>query len=187
MERQDDNILVQRIIKGETDTYRTIVEKYQKTIFYLGLKFFHNHADAEDFAQEVFLKAFENLKSFGGKVPFKGWLYKLAFNLAVNQYHLDKKRFLLSGELKGPGTEENLLIDQSESIENRIIRNETRDEINKICKELPGVYNVVVKMHFFDGFKLKEIKEILDVPLNTVKSYISRAKNLIKKKLLALK
>ena len=52
---QDDNILVQRVNHGESEAFRGIVEKHQKNIFYLGLKFFHNQADAEDFAQDVFV------------------------------------------------------------------------------------------------------------------------------------
>ena len=54
MDKQDDNILVQKVLEGDTGVFRILLEKYEKTVFYLGLKFFHNHVDAEDFAQEVF-------------------------------------------------------------------------------------------------------------------------------------
>jgi RNA polymerase sigma-70 factor (ECF subfamily) len=208
MKIQDDVILVRRVLEGETDLFRVLVEKYQKTVFYLGLKFFHNYVDAEDFAQEVFLKIFKNLGSFQGRagtgdegknpvykdetgkdsshrrVSFKGWLYKVAFHLAVNNYHLNKRRFLLTRELNNVERDEDMILDPSESVETRLIKKETAEEINAICKELPDIYNIVIKMHYYDGLKLTEIQEILDVPLNTVKSYIFRAKGLIKKKLL---
>jgi RNA polymerase sigma-70 factor, ECF subfamily len=209
MKIQDDSILVQRVLEGETDIFRVLVEKYQKMVFYLGLKFFHNYVDAEDFAQEVFLKVFKNLDSFKGridtdsykngpghnnkaggessegKVFFKGWLYKLAFHLAVNKYHLNKRMFLLTRELSDVERDEDMIMDPSESVETRLIKREAAEEINAVCRELPDVYNIVIKMHYYDGLKLKEIQDILDVPLNTVKSYIFRAKGLIKKKLLS--
>jgi RNA polymerase sigma-70 factor (ECF subfamily) len=199
MREQDDNILVQRVLDGETDTFRLIVEKYQKTIFYLGLKFFHNHVDAEDFAQEVFLKVFENLGSFKGrgmagqekpvkkKASFKSWLYRLAFNLAVSMYHLNKRKFLLAGDRGDHLLEGDTIMDSAGSIEADLIKKETVERIKHICAELPGAYNVVIKMHFFDGLKLAEIQDILDIPLNTVKSYVFRAKVMIKKRLLAEK
>ena len=180
---QDDNILVQRVNHGESEAFRGIVEKHQKNIFYLGLKFFHNQADAEDFAQDVFLKVFEKLRSFKGMVPFKGWLYKIAFNLAVNKYNLDKRKYLLLQDVSDTQIEENILVDRGESIETELIKKEAKKEIQEILKGLPDVYNIIIKMHYYDGLKLKEIMEITDIPLNTIKSYIFRAKKYIKNKL----
>ena len=121
MFEHDDNILVQRVVQGDTDAFAGIVEKHQKNVFYLGLKFFHNQADAEDFAQEVFLKVFERLDTFTGNVPFKGWLYKIAFNLAVNRYHLNKRRYLLQDSIDSE-VEDDVLIDQDTSVETKLIK-----------------------------------------------------------------
>ena len=184
MNEQDDNILVQYVNDGDFEAFRGIVKKHQRNIFYFGLKFFRNQEDAEDFAQEVFLKAFEKLRSFKGKVPFKSWLYKIAFNLAVNRYHVRKRRDLFLQDFDDLHAGEPAREDKNYSVEEYIIKKEQKNEIQEILKGLPVVYNLVIKMYYFDGLKLKEIKDVLDMPLNTVKSYIHRAKMQIKKVLL---
>jgi len=83
----DDNELVRRVLDGDLAAYRTIVERHQGRLFYIGLKFLHSNEDAEDFAQEAFLRAYERLGSYRGSGSFSAWLYRVAFNLAVNRYH----------------------------------------------------------------------------------------------------
>jgi RNA polymerase sigma-70 factor (ECF subfamily) len=183
MHEEEDNILVQRIRDGDIQAFRGIVKRHEKNIFYLGLRFFHNQEDAEDFTQDVFLKAFEKLHLFKGKVPLKGWLYKIAFNMAVNGYHLDRRRYLLLQKTGDIYRDERIPENRGDSIETGLIKKERIKEIQKILTQLPEVYTLVIKMHYYDGLKLKEIEEIMDVPLNTVKSYIHRAKKYIKKNL----
>jgi RNA polymerase sigma-70 factor, ECF subfamily len=180
MMKQDDNVLVQRVRDGDSDAFYHIVKRHQKNIFYIGLKFFHNTEDAEDFAQDVFLKAFEKLDSFSGEVPLKGWLYKLAFHMAVNKYHLRKQQFLLLTDITTVPEEDTMFADTAESVEDHLMKKESRREVEETLKKLPDVYNLVIKMYYYDGLKLKEIAEIMDIPLNTVKSYIFRAKRQIK-------
>lgn len=185
MYEEDDNILVQRIRDGNVQAFRGIVKRHEKNIFYLGLRFFHNQEDAEDFTQDVFLRAFEKLYLFKGNVPLRGWLYKIAFNMAVNGYHLDKRRYLLLKETGDIHSNDRIPEDRGDSIETKLIKKECIKEIQNILTQLPEVYTIVIKMHYYDGLKLKEIGEIMDIPLNTVKSHIHRAKKYIKKNLKA--
>lgn len=177
----DDNLLVRKIVKGNTYAFQQIVEKHQPKIFYLGLKFFHNPEEAEDFAQDVFLRAYEKLATFRGRVPFGAWLYHIAYNLAVNRYHFNRRR-LTELPLEEHGLEVETE-DREADPEVKLSNDEFRKMVTKILDEIPDIYNIILKMHYFDGLKLAQIAGILDIPLNTVKSHVFRAKKIIKKKM----
>jgi RNA polymerase sigma-70 factor (ECF subfamily) len=167
---------VAQVLEGDVEAYRLIVERHQVRIFYLGLKFLRRPEDAEDFAQEVFLRAFAKLASFQGSVPFSAWLYRIAFNLAVNRYHLKKRAFLEvhTAELQpDPGI----------SPEQKVLREELADWVRKALARIPETYHLLIKMHFFDGLSYPEISKVLQMPVNTIKSYIFRAKELIRQML----
>ncbi len=173
---KDDNALISQVLRGDLKAYRTIVERHQARVFYLGLKFFHNPEDSEDFAQDVFLRCFEKLKTFRGKVPFSAWLYRIAINLAVNKYRFNLRR-LLEAELDVQTLSHNY------SPESKLLEYDLKERVREVLKELPDVYNVVLKMHYFEGFSYPEISEITEMPVNTIKSHIFRAKKIIKDKL----
>ena len=174
---QADNTLTAHVLKGEIKAFRKIVERHQARIFYLGMRFFRNLHDAEDFAQEVFLKAYKKLGMFKGQASFGSWLYRLAFNLAINEYRLAKRR-LMEIEVARDDLE-----DESPTPEFYLIRAEEMAEVQRVLREIPDRYNLVLTMHYFDGLSYQEIAELTGYPINTIKSHIHRAKRLIKSKL----
>lgn len=165
----NDNELVSRILHGNESAYSTIVERHQGRIFYLGLKFFHNPEDAEDFSQEVFLRAYRRLGTFRGTVPFSAWLYRLAYNVAVNRYHV-RKQDIHNDTIINAAASLQLQPDEG------VIKDETRAMVQQCLQELPDTYHIVLKMHYFDGLSYPEISEITEIPVNTLKSHIRRAK-----------
>lgn len=171
----DDNELVRRVLDGDLAAYRTIVERHQGRLFYIGLKFLHSNEDAEDFAQEAFLRAYERLGSYRGTGSFAAWLYRVAFNLAVNRYHGARPMMDLLSEETLP--------DPEPQAEERLLSDESADRVRKAVDELPDRYGIVVKMHYFDDLSYPEIAEALDLPVNTVKSHIFRAKGMIRESL----
>jgi RNA polymerase sigma-70 factor (ECF subfamily) len=176
VKRIPDNELVTHILEGQIDSYREIVARHQARIFYMGLKFFHNRHDAEDYAQEVFLKTFEKLRTFKGEVPFSSWLNKIAYNMAVNQYH---KRKRADVEVALPCEPR----DTSLSPEIRLLRSELREKVRKVLKKIPDIYKPVINLHFFEGLSYPEISRVLSIPVNTIKSYVFRAKQLLRSRL----
>lgn len=180
MTPSDDNVLVLRVKEGDVESFRQLVERHQDRIYYLGIKFLRNREEAQDFAQEVFLKAFSKLSTFRGEVPFFAWLYRIAFNLAVNVFHVRRREWertepgaMDDGDNMGPARE-NTEVD--------FMREETRRMVNEIVGELPPVYGVVIKLHYYDGLKYEEISEMMKIPVSTIKSHIFRAKKIIRKK-----
>ena len=176
MKRTTDNEFVKRILAGQIEAYREIVDRHQARIFYLGLKFFHNRHDAEDYAQEVFLKTFEKLRTFKAEVPFASWLNKIAYNMAVNQYHKRKRAHV---EVALPFEPQ----DNSLSPETRLLRSELREKVRKVLKKIPDIYKPVINLHFFEGLSYPEISRSLSIPVNTIKSYVFRVKQLLRSRL----
>jgi RNA polymerase sigma-70 factor (ECF subfamily) len=176
VKKTTDNELVKRILQGQVDAYREIVARHQARVFYMGLKFFHNRHDAEDYAQEVFLKTFEKLRTFKAEVPFASWLNKIAYNMAVNQYHKRKRTHV---EVALPCEPQ----DTSLSPETRLLRGELREKVRKVLKKIPDIYKPVINLHFFEGLSYPEISRALSIPVNTIKSYVFRAKQLLRSRL----
>jgi RNA polymerase sigma-70 factor (ECF subfamily) len=174
---ESDNSLVEKVLDGETEIFRTLIDRHKSRIYYLGLRFFHNNEDAEDFAQDVFLKAFNNLYSFKGEVPFGAWLYKLAFNAAVNKYEFDKLRLT---DIAEPVEQIAYEHEEYSAPERETMNSELREKINDALALLPDTYKIVIRMHFFDSLTYAEISDITDIPVNTIKSHVSRAKKLIR-------
>jgi RNA polymerase sigma-70 factor, ECF subfamily len=169
---KNDNTLVKEVLWGNHNAFRTLIERHQGKIYYLGLKFFRNAEDAEDFSQDVFIRVYDKLKTFKGEVSFSGWLYKLAFNLAVNAYRV--KRLTMS-PLESHGEIE----DSAVTPESAALEHETQNIVQKLIASLPRSYHIAIKMHYFDGLSYPEIAEITEIPVNTIKSHIRRAKELI--------
>jgi RNA polymerase sigma-70 factor (ECF subfamily) len=173
----EDNELVRKVLAGETKAFRGLVERHQSRVFYLGLRFLRNPEEAEDFAQDVFVRAYERLRSFSGHVPFSAWLYRVAFNLAVNRYHMRSRhprqvpvdRAGVTAPTSGPEAE--------------VLDEELTEVLKQKLGELPRLYQIVLKMRFFEGFPYRGMARALQVPVNTAKSYVHRAKGILKTKL----
>ena len=173
----DDNELVLRVTAGDQDAFRLIVERHQTRIFYLGLQFLRSMEDAQDYAQEVFLRAYRKIDSFRGEVPFAAWLYRLAFNLAVNGYHVSRRR------LAEASSDDVLIPAREPSPEARLLEAETAEEVRRVLARLPEAYNIVIRMHYFDGMSYPEISRATGLPVNTIKSHVFRAKRILRKHL----
>jgi RNA polymerase sigma-70 factor, ECF subfamily len=176
-QERDDNDLVRDVINGDTEVYSELVKRHQSRIFYLGLKFLKHFEEAEDFTQEVFIKGFEKLESFSGKVPFSAWLFRIGYNHGVNKYRsVSGKPVNEEFQEERDGAAE----DRQDSPEDEIVRKEEKNQIREILKKLPEIYNIVIRLRFFDGLSYAEIAEALGKPVNTVRSHLFRAKQQVR-------
>ena len=148
---------------------------YKKRIVAIGMGFFKNAADTEDFVQEVFLKAYTKLDTFRGDSLFSTWLTRIAYNTAVNSVNRRDEYVQLS--------DESILQDPSDTPEEVQIRKVTGQAIREAIKELPEQYAICLDMYFFYDVPHAEISSITGLPVNTIKSHIFRAKKILKEKL----
>lgn len=170
-----DQLIVEQIVSGQKELFRLLVRRYQRSVYGMGMGFFRNAEDSSDFAQEVFLKVYRNLPRFEGRSRFSTWLYKIAYNMAINNVKRKKEYRSLAEEASEPR--------DNETPERILIRNATRDAVLASLQELPQRYRVCIDMFFFFDLSYQEIEVITGFPVNTIKSHIFRAKKLLREKL----
>lgn len=166
-----DEAVARRVLGGEQELYAILVKRHQKMIYSIGMRFFRNDFDSMDFTQDVFIRAYDSLSSFRGSGMFKYWLAKIAVNHAKNL--LKKKRTECDIDSVALGSGESCSDDiYSES------------EISKLLlaeiEKLPLNYKICLDLFFFSGFSYKEISEITGIKINTIKSNVLRAKNILR-------
>lgn len=170
-----DSALVKATLKGDTKSFATLMSLHKHRIEMLGMSFFKNKTDTEDFVQDVFLKAYTKLSLFRGDSLFSTWLTRIGYNLAINSVNRRKEYY--------PITDENTLVDPEYSPEEKQMRQVTLEAVRSAIKELPERFSVCLDMYFFYDISYQEISEITDFPVNTIKSHIFRAKQILREKL----
>ncbi|MFH0976684.1 MAG: sigma-70 family RNA polymerase sigma factor [Spirochaetota bacterium] len=168
-----DEWVVRRVLKGDTESFGIVVKRYQSYIYSIGMRFFRNADDSNDFVQDVFFKVYNELKSFNGKATFRAWLIRIAYNYGINLIKAKKiESVVFEDSVSGEQTPEQSLV-----------KGELRDKLRSAVDALPDQYRVCVDLYFFMGFKYAEIEEITGYPVNTIKSNVLRAKQILRDKL----
>jgi RNA polymerase sigma-70 factor (ECF subfamily) len=170
MSEQADAMLVTQCLEGNTRAFESIVDKYHKIIFNVALRMVNDHKDAEDITQSVFVKAYENLRSYNPSHKFFSWIYRMAINETLN-FTKQKKRL----EELNPS-----IISRDKSPSEKYDEIELRDNIQKVLMDLEIDYRVVILLKHFEEFSYKEIGYILDIPEKTVKSRLFTARQLLR-------
>jgi RNA polymerase sigma-70 factor (ECF subfamily) len=170
----DEPMLISQIVSGQKELFRLLINRYQRVVHSLGLSFFRNVEDADDFTQDVFLKAYRKLASFKGKSRFSTWLYRIAYNTAVNGITRRKEYQSLAEEV-------NLSVENTP--EQLALKAAAKEAVLKAVQELPEKYRICVDLFFFYDRSIKEIELITGFPENTVKSHVFRAKKLLREQL----
>lgn len=170
-----DNSLIKLALAGDEKSFAKLVSLYKKRIEAMGMSFFKNKSDADDFVQEVFIKIFTNLKNFQMKSSFSTWLTSVAYNTAVNAKNR-RKEYL-------PIANEEMIQDKDYSPEKQQIRKITAQAVNEAVKSLPEKYAVCIELYFYYDNSHAEISKITGLPINTIKSNIFRAKKILQEKL----
>jgi RNA polymerase sigma-70 factor, ECF subfamily len=174
----EDRIITAQIISGQKELFRLLIKKHERAVYGMGKSFFHNTEDASDFTQEVFLKVFSNLSRFEGRSKFSTWLYKIAYNTAVNSVTRIKEYQSLA---------EDDIASDNNTPEREFFRNLARDAVLEAVIELPDRFRVCVDLFFFYDRSYEEIEIITGYPVNTIKSHVFRAKKILREKLAAYK
>jgi len=174
--KEDDEIIAE-CLSGNTDSYKYLVEKYQFRIINTCYKYTKNIIDAEDVAQEVFLKAYQNLSTFKSDSKFYSWLYRIAVNTSLNYINSKEKR-----NEKETISEENCLIDMNISKDNPrdyYQLNELINTLQPLMDNLPDDLRTLIELYEIKDFTYDEISKKLSIPIGTVRSRLHRARNML--------
>lgn len=171
-----DSSLIKTTLAGDPKSFGRLMSFYKKRIFSLGMSFLKNSTDAEDFVQEVFIKVYTNLKNFRGESSFSTWLTTIAYHTAVNSKNRRKDYSPLADE-------EGITDLQTDSPEKQEIKKITAEAIREAVRSLPETAALCIELFFFYDHSHAEISRITELPINTIKSHIFRAKKILKEKL----
>ena len=173
--RRRDNALIKATLAGNNQAFSKLLSNYKKRVHALGMSFFKNEIDTEDFIQDVFIKAYTNLSNFRGDSSFSTWITSIAYNTAINSTKRRKEYLPISNE-------ENLE-DPDFGPEKNHIRKSMVLAVRDAVKDLPEKFAVCIELYFFYDNSHAEISEITGLPINTIKSHIFRAKKILREKL----
>ncbi|MCL2244153.1 MAG: sigma-70 family RNA polymerase sigma factor [Treponema sp.] len=173
----NDQLIVSQILCGQKNLFRLLVRRHERAVFGMGISFFRNKEDASDFTQEVFLKAYRSLSCFEGRSRFSTWLYKIAYNTAINEVNRRKEYQSLTEE------DAERLVNANDTPERIAIRNAAKEAVQEALNDLPERFRICVDLFFFYDRSYQEIEIITGFPVNTIKSHVFRAKKLLRKKL----
>jgi RNA polymerase sigma-70 factor (ECF subfamily) len=172
----NDQLIVSQVVSGQKDLFRLLVRRHERAVYGMGLSFFRNKEYASDFCQEVFFKAYRNLPNFERRSRFSTWLYKIAYNTALNEANRRKEYLSLA--------DDNMeLINSGDTPEEIALRNAAKESVQSAIKELPERFSVCIDLFFFYDRSYQEIEAITGIPVNTIKSHVFRAKKLLREKL----
>ncbi len=161
--------LVQQCLKGDTNSYRLLYNRYAKAMFSTSLRIVNSVPDAEDILQEAFTDAFQQLNRFEGRSTFGAWLKSIVVNKSIS--FLRKKKVFLSDI----DDHINTIADEFPDSEEKIWYTVTG--IKEAIKKLPDGYRTVLSLYLFEDYKQEEIAQILNVTHGTVRTQYMRAKN----------
>jgi RNA polymerase sigma-70 factor (ECF subfamily) len=176
----DDLIHIDRFKQGDASAFGEIVLKYQDKIYSLCRHMLGNAHDAEDAAQDVFLKAFQALPKFQPNASLYTWLYRIAINTCIDYKRRPIWESLFSSEEK----EKSLVLDRASDAPSpeRLYQSKQIDQgLHESLKKLSPKLRAVIILKEIEGLSYEEIADSLDISLGTVKSRIARAREDLKK------
>lgn len=177
--RLSDEELVSSFLDGDKAAFEELVRRYENTIMNMAYRLLGNRDDAADVCQEVFVLLLRKIGSFRGEAKFSTWLYRVSLN-ACHDYARRLRRHISLSESPGedlPEMEQRLADDGIDSPESSLERAEIQNAVHDAMSRLPYKFKEVIYLHDIRGYNYKEVAEILDISLGTVKSRLNRARN----------
>lgn len=170
-----DQEIVKGCLKKDKLAQKSLYDRYSGLLLGICIRYATDVPEAEDILQESLVKVFLNIGDYSGEGSFIGWMRKIVINTAITHYHKNLKH--------------KHYVEIEEVFSNEVGKSDTPDtqftaeELMKVLDQLPPGYKAVFNLYAIEGYKHKEIAEMLNIDVNTSKSQYSRARSLIQKKL----
>ncbi|PWJ39151.1 RNA polymerase sigma factor [Sediminitomix flava] len=172
-------IIIQQVLNGQKDAFRYLVEEYKSFVFNLAFQLLKNKEEAEEVAQDSFIRAYKYLSSFNGKAKFSTWLYKIVYNTALTQLKRRKKFIssmddVASSEL--PKT-------AAEQAANEIHKEDQKYYLEKAIARLSSEDQALITLFYMQELSLQEVSQVVNLPENTIKVRLHRIRKRLQKHL----
>jgi RNA polymerase sigma-W factor len=180
--KSEDRVLVERCLKGEERAFEELLRKYRNSVYSICYRMVRNQTDAEDLAQDVFIRTFSVLDRYDPSYPFSSWLFRITSNLCID-FLRKAKGGMVSLDQPIEGSEGSIqrqlpsdVVKPDREMENK----EMMAALEEAISVLPEHYRIIVILRHQEQMSYEEIADDLGIPLGTVKARIHRARNMIK-------
>lgn len=168
-----DAELVERAVQGDEKAFSTLVNRYLSLVYNYLYRMTQNHEVSEEMAQEAFVKAYRNLKSFDRSRSFKPWILRIASNAAISQMR-KQSRVVSLNAMQEDGAWDESQHQQAEDIVVQLERKLSSEEVMKALENLDEKYRQAILLRYQQELSYEEIAGALGIPLNTVRTWIKR-------------
>ncbi|QKS69824.1 RNA polymerase sigma factor SigW [Paenalkalicoccus suaedae] len=183
------DIVVKKIVaevkKGNQDAFAELMDLYKDKVYHIAYRMLGNSHEAQDVAQEAFLRAYTNIDSYDTNRKFSTWIFRIATNLSIDRIRKKKPDFHLEDQVAG--TEDldyhSQFAADEDLPEDQVVQLEMQEWVQQEIMELPPKYRSAIILKYIEDLSLKEISEILNLPVATVKTRIHRGREALRKRL----
>ncbi|HEV3048698.1 MAG TPA: sigma-70 family RNA polymerase sigma factor [Longimicrobium sp.] len=184
-----DHELVTRAQQGSEKAYRELLGRFQRPVFSIIYRMIRDREQAEDLAQETFVRVFNNIDRYDPRYKFSSWIFKIATNLTIDHIRRKELDTVSIDGSRNAVTAEQIeatsitIASPDENPEELLEAKELGEEIESAISKLRPEYRAAILLRHVDGREYQEIAEILSLPLGTVKTYIHRGRNELREQL----
>ncbi|RNC84932.1 MAG: RNA polymerase sigma factor [Winogradskyella sp.] len=168
----NDNQLIKSIIDGDHRAYGQLVDRYKDLVFTLSLRMMKHREEAEEVAQDAFIKVYRSLNKFKGDSKFSTWIYRVTYNTCLDRIKKNKKHF-------NDVPIDEFSFNKLESVDNALegmIKTEKSNLIKQCIEMLPSDDSYILTLYYFEELSLDEMSEIIGASSNTIKVKLFRAR-----------
>ncbi len=183
--KSSDQALVERVQQGDRSAFDMLVVRYQHKVVKLIMRYVRDQAEAQDVAQEAFIKAYRAIPRFRGDSAFYTWLYRIAINTAKNHLVAARRRPLdYDMDIQDPEQYDmHARLKDVDTPEGTLLSEEIRETVNQAIESLPEDLRTAIMLRELEGMSYEEIATAMECPVGTVRSRIFRAREAIDKRL----
>jgi len=167
---QSDNFYIEKVRKKETTAYSFLVDKHKDMVFSIALRILRSREDAEELAQDVFVKAYQSLDTFKGDSKFSTWLYRIVYNAAISK---TRKKKIETVDLDY-NLVDNYSTDEIKEDINRLEYEEQKHIVHKVLESLNPEDSMMVSLFYFNENSTEEISDVMGLTQSNVKVKLHR-------------
>jgi RNA polymerase sigma-70 factor (ECF subfamily) len=178
-----DHELVTRAQLGSEKAYRELLDRYQRPVFSIIFRMIRDREQAEDLAQETFVRVFNHIGRYDPRYKFSSWIFKIATNLTIDWIRRKELKTVSIDGSRNAVTSDEMeasaitIVSEDENPEELLEAKELGEEIEQAIGKLRPEYRAAILLRHVEGREYQEIAEIMALPLGTVKTYIHRGRN----------
>jgi len=172
MKPLDDNILITKTLGGDVKSFEQIVVRYNVMVYALAYRVLKNREEAEEIAQDVFIKIYQSLKSFNMKSKLSTWIYRITYNASINKFKSQKRRIETTEIDRYAEFNNSSLPDAHHELSEK----EKQKIINDSILKLPETDRIIITLYYYEELPVKEIAEITGLSAQNIKIKLFRSR-----------